>query len=190
MKTKIALTFDDGPGEFTSRILATLEKNQARASFFVVGRKVDALKDVVIRAHEMGNEIINHSWSHCKDPNLSGLSADEIRKELSDTRDVILKTVGTCPNMFRPPYGAVSDTLEAVAEEMGLKIILWSVDSWDWKSKDPNCIYKEIFANIHDDAIILCHDVHETTAIAMERVIPALAEKYELVTMSELYDTL
>ncbi|MCL2577353.1 MAG: polysaccharide deacetylase family protein [Defluviitaleaceae bacterium] len=186
IKPQVALTFDDGPSEHTARILDTLEKNQARASFFVLGSKIDTGKNIIKRAHEMENEIISHSWSHCKEPDLSGLCAEEIRKELINTREIILQTVGTCPDMFRPPYGAVSDTLKDVAEELGLAIILWSVDSWDWKSKDAGCIYNEIFSNIHDNAVILCHDVHATTADAMERVIPALTEKYELVTVSEL----
>ena len=186
MRAKVALTFDDGPGEFTPRILDTLEKYNARASFFVLGGKIAAAEDIVKRAYAMGNEIISHSWSHCKNPNLSELAADEIRKELLDTHEIIRKTVGHSPMMFRPPYGAMSDTLKKVAEDLGLAIILWSVDSRDWKSKDADEIYREIFENIHGNAVILCHDVHATTADAMERVIPALAEKYELVTVSEL----
>ncbi|MCL2224297.1 MAG: polysaccharide deacetylase family protein [Defluviitaleaceae bacterium] len=188
MKPKIALTFDDGPGEFTPRILDTLEKNNARASFFVVGRKIADGADTIKRAHEMGNEIISHSWSHCKNPNLSGLSADEIRKELTDTHNLIRETLGISPPMFRPPYGALSDTLENVARELGFAIILWTIDSWDWKSKSPPAIHNEIFTNLHDNAIILCHDVHATTAEAMERVIPELLQKYELVTVSEVLE--
>lgn len=186
IKPLAALTFDDGPSEHTVRILDTLETCGARASFFIVGSKVDAGKSIIKRAFDMGNEIISHSWTHCKNPDLSKLSAEEIRKELLDTAAAIRLVTGVCPKMFRPPYGAVSDTLKDVAKELGCAIILWSVDSWDWQSKNADCVYNEIFSNMHDNAVILCHDVHPTTADAIERVIPDLLEKYQLVTVSEL----
>jgi peptidoglycan/xylan/chitin deacetylase (PgdA/CDA1 family) len=109
-----------------------------------------------------------------------------MRTELRRTHELISETLGVSPPMFRPPYGAMSENLKSVAASMGLAIILWSVDTWDWRSKCPDEIYKEVFENIHENAGILCHDVHETTVIAMERVIPTLAERYELCTVSEL----
>jgi len=186
VKPKIALTFDDGPSEFTTRILDTLEKHNARASFFVIGSKVEEGADIIKRAAGMGSEIISHSWSHCRGPNLSQLSPAEMREELLNTHAAIERVVGFSPAMFRPPYGAVSDNLKNVAAELGLSIILWRVDSWDWKSKNADSVYDEIFENVSDGAVILCHDIHETTADAMERVIPDLLEKYEMVTVSEL----
>jgi len=186
IKPKIALTFDDGPSEYTLRILDTLEKYNARASFFVVGSKVEAHEATIKRAVDKKHEIISHSWSHCENPNLSQLSADEIKKELLDTHAAIERVVGFSPDMFRPPYGDVSDTLKDVAAELGLSIILWKVDSWDWRSLNADMVYDEIFSNICDNAVILCHDVHATTADAMERVVPDLLAKYEMVTISEM----
>lgn len=187
MKPKIALTFDDGPSGYTPRILDILERHNARASFFVVGNIVEAGADTIKRAVAMGSEVISHSWSHCKEPYLSQLAPDEIRKELLDTHAAIKGVTGFSSAMFRPPYGEVSDTLKDVAEELGLSIIMWSVDSWDWKSQNADSVYGEIFSNVSkENSVILCHDVHETTADAMERVIPDLLEEYELVTVSEL----
>lgn len=186
MKPPIALTFDDGPCEHTVRILDTLAAHNARASFFVLGGKADAGREIIKRAFAAGNEIISHSWSHRKNPNLSELPAEEIRKELTSTRDAILSITGVCPNFFRPPYGAVSDTLKTVAAELGLSIINWSVDPLDWECKNADIVFGRIMEKVHDHAIILCHDVHATTADAMERVIPALLENYRLVTVSEL----
>jgi len=186
MKPLIALTFDDGPSEHTSRIVDTLSRHGGKASFFVLGNKLEEGKEIVLRTHATGNEIISHSWTHCKEPNLSELSEDEMRKELTDTHEAIRAMVGDSPKMFRPPYGAVTDELKKVAAELDLAIIIWSVDSWDWRDQKPDAIFDKIFSNIHDDGVILCHDTHASTADAMERVIPALCEKYTLVTMTEL----
>jgi peptidoglycan/xylan/chitin deacetylase (PgdA/CDA1 family) len=186
MKPKIALTFDDGPSEHTSRILDTLEKYKTRASFFVTGQKIEAGTAIIKRAAAAGNEIISHTWSHCDSPPLSQLSADEIRKELLDTHAAVERVVGFSPAMFRPPYGSLSDTLKNVAKELGLTIILWGTDAWDWRSRNADCIYNEIFSNTYERDVILCHDNYTTTADAMERVVPDLLVKYEMVTLSEL----
>jgi peptidoglycan/xylan/chitin deacetylase (PgdA/CDA1 family) len=186
MKPQIALTFDDGPSEHTLPILDTLAKHNARASFFVLGGKLEKGAATVKRAADAGHEIISHSWSHCKAPDLSELTAEEMKKELLDTHAAIERLLGKSPAMFRPPYGAVSDTLLDTAAQLGLSVILWSLDAWDWRSLNADEVYEEIFTNIHDGAVILCHDVHPSTVTAMERVIPDLVEKYDLVTVSEL----
>lgn len=186
IKPPIALTFDDGPSEHTPRILDTLLKYDAKASFFVLGKKIASHEAIIKRAFVAGHEVISHTWSHCKNPNLSELSADDNRKELNDTRDALLAVTGCCPYFFRPPYGAVSHTTKEVSAELGLAIINWSVDPADWKNQCPDTIFEKIMATIHNGAIILCHDVYDTTAEAMERVIPVLSQKYELVTVSEL----
>ncbi|MCL1842379.1 MAG: polysaccharide deacetylase family protein [Defluviitaleaceae bacterium] len=190
-KPQVALTFDDGPSEHSLRILDTLEKYKARATFFVLGKNFSAKvsakeRQTIKRTFDMGSEVISHSWSHCKNPNLSQLDAEEIKKELLETAEAIRGVVGVSPKMFRPPYGAVSETLRSVADELGLAIILWSLDAWDWRSQNASEIYDEIFSKLHDNAVILCHDVYSSTAEAMERVIPDLLETYELVTVSEL----
>jgi peptidoglycan/xylan/chitin deacetylase (PgdA/CDA1 family) len=186
MKPQIALTFDDGPSEHMMAILDVLERYDATASFFVQGDKVEAGISMIKRAINMKCEIISHSWSHCNCPNLSELTTDEIKKELMDTQDAIKRVAGFNHAIFRPPYGAVSDTLKDVAEELGLSIILWTVDSWDWKSRNENKIYDEIFNNLRARDVILCHDDHATTASAMKSVVPDLLKKYEMVTVSTL----
>ncbi|MCL1882500.1 MAG: polysaccharide deacetylase family protein [Defluviitaleaceae bacterium] len=182
-KSPIALTFDDGPSEHTSRILDTLEKYNAKASFFVLGERLEAGKDIVKRAHDMGNEVIVHSWTHA---NLTTLTPDEIKKELTSTQDAINKLLGTCPNFYRPPYGANDDTVKKASKEIGFSLINWSIDALDWENKNADIIFTKIMTWITAKAIILCHDVYESTAEAMERVIPTLQSGFELVTVSEL----
>ncbi|MCL2638205.1 MAG: polysaccharide deacetylase family protein [Oscillospiraceae bacterium] len=184
MKKIAALTFDDGPSEHTLRILDALEKHCARATFFVMGNKIEAEKRTIQRAFNMGNEIITHAWNH---RNLTTLTADEIKAELNETSALIESVTGVYPTFYRPPYGAVNDTVKKVSAEQGYAIINWSVDPLDWECKNAELVYERIMANMHDRAIILSHDVYDSTAEAMERVIPELiCRGYEIVTVSEL----
>jgi len=183
-KPMIALTFDDGPSKYTAQILDTLEKYNARATFCVVGNLVNARKDTVKSAFDIGCEIIGHSWDH-KD--LSKLSAADISDQLNSTSAAIESVTGVWPQLYRPPYGAVSNTLKSTSAELGYAIIYWSVDPLDWSSRNAEKVYNEIMNNASNKAIVLSHDLYGSTADAMERIIPELiAQGYQLVTVSEL----
>jgi peptidoglycan/xylan/chitin deacetylase (PgdA/CDA1 family) len=184
LKPMIALTFDDGPSKYTLQILATLEKHGGRATFCVVGNLVDARKDTVKRAFDLGHEIIGHSWDH---RDLSKLSAAEIKKQLNDTAAAIEAVIGVYPMLYRPPYGAVSTTLKNTSGELGFALINWSVDTMDWSSRNADKVYKAVMSDASNRAIVLCHDLYGSTADAMERVIPELiSQGYQLVTVTEL----
>jgi len=180
----IALTFDDGPSKYTSQVLNILEKYNVRVTFCVVGNLVNARKDTVKRAFNLGCEIIGHSWDH---RNLSKLSAEEIKKELIDTSSVIESVTGVSPKLYRPPYGAVSSTLKKASADLGYAMINWSVDPEDWKTRNADAVYSAVMSHVKDRAIVLSHDLYGTTADAYERIIPELISKgYQLVTISEL----
>jgi peptidoglycan/xylan/chitin deacetylase (PgdA/CDA1 family) len=180
----IALTFDDGPSQYTNGILDTLTKNGAKATFFVIGNNVGRYSQAVKNVVSQGSEIANHTWDHKQ---LTKLTADEIRKELSDTNEAVYKAAGVRPTIFRPPYGSVDDSVKGVAKQAGMAAINWSVDTIDWKTKNADAVYNEVIKSAKSGSIILCHDIYPTTAEAMKRVIPDLAAKgYKLVTVSEL----
>jgi len=183
-KPIVALTFDDGPSIHTSRILDTLQKYGGRVSFFVMGNKVAEHKTRILRALHMECEIICHAWDH---PDLTKLSGRAIKKQLFDTIAAIAKVTGTVSLMFRPPYGYTNTKVEKIAKKLGLAIVKWSIDPSDWKVKDADAVYASIMVTVKDGDIVLCHDLHESTAAAMNRVIPDLIEQgYQLVTVSEL----
>lgn len=184
-KPMIALTFDDGPTKQTERILNVLERCGGRATFCVVGEFAKIRKSTVLRAYNLGCDIIGHSWNH---RNLTKLSEDEIRKQILDTAAVIKEAMGAEPlKMYRPPYGAINDKVMNVSRDLGYAIINWSLDPLDWKTKNADTTYAYIINRVNDKAIILSHDLYAATADAMERVIPALVAKgYQLVTISEL----
>lgn len=179
----IALTFDDGPSVYTSRIVDLLYEHGGRATFFVLGSRIDSRRDVILHMHSLGNEVANHSWSH---RNLSRASRDSIYQELRGTRNAISSVIGYSAPLFRPPYGATSPLVREVAAEFGYPIINWHIDTLDWRYRDPQRIYDVIMSQAEPGAIILLHDIHSTTAAAMEMVIPRLVEEgFDLVTVSE-----
>jgi len=181
----IALTFDDGPSSrHTGRILDLLEQYGGRATFFVLGNLVNDNSDIVARAHQNGNEILGHSWNH---RNLTNLSNEEIRRQILDTNAVIESVTGIQGNMFRAPFGAVNANVRSIAQELGFAIVNWSIDPRDWDHRDANRTYSSIINNARSGSIVVLHDIHGSTADAMERVIPELVSRgYQLVTVSEL----
>jgi len=181
---KIALTFDDGPSIYTTKILNTLQQNEGRLTFFVMGSLVEEHKGKIYRASQMGCEIICHTWDH---PDYTKISKRAIKKQLYNTIAAIAKVTGSVTPMFRPTYGYYDEKVEKVARKLGLSMVNWSVDPRDWECLDADSVYSIIMNEAKDGDIILCHDVYDSTAIAMSRVIPDLiARGYELVTVSEL----
>ena len=186
---KIALTFDDGPSQFTDYILDILEQYDARATFFVLGNRVHSGADIIRRTVELGNEVAGHSWNH---RNFAGLSADAIRAQMKDTSAAIEYVLGEPPPpFFRPPYGIVTSRVRRVAEELEYSIINWSIDPKDWQNRDADTIYRLVMENAVDGGIVLLHDIRIYTKEAVERIVPGLIEKgFQLVTVSELLEYL
>ncbi|MCL2288595.1 MAG: polysaccharide deacetylase family protein, partial [Candidatus Bathyarchaeota archaeon] len=180
----IALTFDDGPSEYTNRLLDILSENNAKATFFVTGSKVGANQQVLEKALLQDCEIVGHTWSHS---DLTSLSVVEIKQELLKTNNELQDKLGVYPQMFRPPFGEINNNIITAAEELNLAIILWSISTLDWQNQNAAKIHETIVNNVHDGAIILCHDTIEATIDAMDTTIPELISKgYTLVTVSEL----
>ena len=179
----IALTFDDGPGQYTDKLLDCLEENNAHATFFMLGQLVDQYPETVKRMVELGCEIGNHSWDH---QNMLDLSLDGVVKEFGDTDQALIDACGQESTVIRPPYGNYTDDIIAA---VGKPFILWSIDSLDWKYMDADLDYNGIMndSNLGDGAVILMHDIHKPSVDAALRLIPALVDQgYKLVTVSEM----
>ncbi|MCL2220737.1 MAG: polysaccharide deacetylase family protein [Oscillospiraceae bacterium] len=181
----IALTFDDGPSIHTIPILDALEYHGVVATFYVTANRLENYRDIAIRTHMMGNEIANHTWSH---PRLPHLSWEEIFTELHESNIAIAEITGTVPASFRPTFGFFDSRVEEIARDLGLPLILWSLDTNDWYTRDVNSTFNIVMNNVRDRDIILLHDLHEPTARATVLLIPALLERgFQLVTVSELF---
>jgi peptidoglycan/xylan/chitin deacetylase (PgdA/CDA1 family) len=184
----VALTFDDGPGAYTNRLLDTLYARNVPATFFVLGQQVSANPAVAKRMVEEGHEIASHSYRH---PNFTSMSASGIRDELNQSRNAILQATGAVPALLRPPYGSYNSTVQSVAIELGLPLIMWSVDTRDWESRNVNSILGHFTdgnrIKIKDGDIILMHDIYSTTVDAAIRAVDLLlADGFTFVTVSEL----
>ena len=181
-KTRIALTFDDGPGEYTDELLDCLEENNAHATFFMLGQNVGSWESTVQRMADIGCEIGSHSWDH---PNLYNLSMDSVAKEFSDTDAALEKACGQKASVARAPYGNWSDD---IISTVGKPFFTWSLDSLDWSYLDVNKDYDAVMnGDLTDGSIILMHDIHEPSVQAAIKMIPELVQKgYKLMTVSEL----
>ena len=161
--------------------METLNSNGAVATFFVLGNRVKQNKELVLRMIENGNEIGNHTYNHRL---LTTISNEELNKQIDRTQNIISEVTGVEPVVMRPTYGAINNRLK---ENINMPIILWSVDTMDWKSKDAKAISKHILNNIKDGDIVLMHDIYLSTVDAVKIVIPELIKRgYQLVTVSEL----
>lgn len=177
----VALTFDDGPGyESTDRILNTLKRHDVKATFFVLGSKVEQNPEMLKKIHNEGHEIASHSYSH---PNLTKLKKEEVTQQLKQTNTAIKNTVGTDTIYLRPPYGAYNKEIEDTSKQ---KIILWNVDSQDWQLRDGEKIKVHVLGNLSPQSIVLFHDIYDSSADAVEKIIPELKKQgYEFVTTSQ-----
>ena len=133
----VALTFDDGPGERTSEILAVLASENVAATFFVVGREAAAAPDLVRQMHAAGHAVENHSWSHPSAARRGRWNPRVIAKEIERTSAAIAEITGQPPCFFRPPQGVVPGA-EKPTQAAGLTLTLWSVDTRDWATRGPN----------------------------------------------------
>lgn len=177
----IALTFDDGPSSFTDRLLDCLEANNAKATFFMVGKEILSFPDEVKRMKALGCELGNHTYDHT---DLATLSASDISSEISRVDQELVNLTGQGATVVRPPYGSVNDTVKAT---VGTPMILWSIDTLDWKTQDVQSTVEEVMNNVQDGSIILMHDIYSTSVDAAEILIPQLIEDgYQLVTVHEL----
>lgn len=180
-KKMVALTYDDGPSIYTPRILKTLKENNSVATFFVVGNRVPMYSDTVKKAYGMGCEIGNHTYEH---KILTRADAAGIRNQVSRTNVAVKKITGTAPIVMRPPGGAVNNMVKS---QTGMPMILWSIDTLDWRTRNVASTKTAVLDHVKDGDIVLMHDLYEATANASTTIIPTLVERgYQLVTVSEL----
>ena len=180
----IALTFDDGPGPYTAHLLDVLDQYGAKATFFLIGSKVSSQANVVRSIHARGHQLGNHSWSH---PELPKLPAGQIAGEIDRTNDAIKQATGVTPAILRPPYGAVNGVVLEQLRLRGMSSILWSVDTRDWADRNSDIVCSRAVAGARPGAVILMHDIHQTSVSAVPCILSALKQQgYSFVTVQGL----
>lgn len=182
----IAFTFDDGPSQYTSRLLDGLEQRGIVATFFMNGANgangLSRYSALAARMAALGCQCANHTDRHAKFPQLT---AAQMRKEVSTVEGYLYHALGAeYTDLVRIPYGYDTDAIRAAVDR---PMILWSVDTMDWKTLDANAVYTHIMEHAYDGAILLMHDSYATTVSGALRAADALKKQgYELVTVSEL----
>ncbi|MDF2721976.1 MAG: chitooligosaccharide deacetylase [Paenibacillus sp.] len=188
----IALTFDDGPDpEDTVAILELLKAYEAKATFFVVGQRVDKYPAIAQREINEGHEIANHTYNH-KYMNGNRISQAGIQEEILKTERSIVQATGQKPQLFRPPGGYYNEHVVNASRQTGYKVILWSwhQDTEDWHTPGVKRIVNKVLNNARNGDIVLFHDYVEgksQTVEALNQILPELKNRgFRFVTVSQL----
>lgn len=185
-KKLVILTIDDGPSRaFVEKVSITLKHYHATATFFCIGKNIQAEPSAIRLIHQNGFEIGNHSFSH---RTFTRLSNEEIKREINQTSDLIEKITGLRPTYFRPPQGAYNQRVRRTIESTGLKMAMWTIDPKDWRGKNgpnPEQTVNYITCRLKPGAIILLHEKRNTW-----KALPLLLDRldkqgYQAVSLRE-----
>jgi len=183
---EVAFTFDDGPGPYTQLALRKLRQAHERATFFVVGFSMNNFPGYLPRELTVGS-IGDHTYNHL---DLPQLSPDQITSQIELAKRQIQRQSGQPVDLFRPPYGAIDSTVEAIARHLGVLAVLWTADSRDSLGADYTGIIKNVRAALHPGAIILMHENRGQTIRALTTLLPLLHRRHlRSVSLPELMAT-
>ena len=179
----IAVTFDDGPSQYTSTLLDGLKERGVHATFFMQGINAESYPAIVKRAWMEGHQICSHTYNH---PQLTNLSVANIQSQLSRTDGILDKALGfDLTYMLRPPYGAYNQT---VLNTAGVPCFYWSVDTRDWESRNADSVYNMFLRYAKDGSVVLLHDLYPTSVSGALRAIDTLkSQGYQFVTVAEMF---
>ncbi|GAB1823106.1 polysaccharide deacetylase family protein [Herbidospora sp. RD11066] len=184
----IALTFDDGPGPYTTKLLATLKKYNAKATFFVIGREVNKHQTLLKTVAKAGHQIGNHTWTH---PWLTELTRTEVYDEVNETQKLIKKVTGKNPSVMRAPGGLTDDTVREIAAKLNMVLIPGTTSTGDWIADNRQVGYltSKTLEVAKRGAVILMHETVKETVDSMPRVLATLKKQgYYFVTASTLLE--
>lgn len=184
---EIALTFDDGPGPYTPQILALLERHGVPATFFEVGVLERYFHGSTAAIVADGDAIGDHTEGHAA---MSRLSAAGQRSQLLSDALAVQRRGARFPRLFRPPYGMWNRTTLALLHRYRMLMVLWTVDTGDYRRPGVNAIVKAALAGARPGAIILLHDAggdRSQTVKALPKILAGLRRRgYRLVTVPRL----
>ena len=169
----VALTYDDGPSDWTWGVSTELKANGLRATFFMIGSKVEQNPATVRKVVADGNIVGNHTFNH---PYLTDLTAAEVKKELVDTSSAIRGATGARPKLFRPPYGATNAQIRAIAKDAGMTEVIWTLDTNDWQGLTTQQVV-DVVSTAKAGDVILMHDDSDKDMAAAPLIAQSFASK-------------
>lgn len=180
-KKTIAFTFDDGPSDYDLQLIDLLANSHSSATFFIVGNRINNFPNSVKKMVEYNMEIGNHTYNH---KSLSGLSNKAIKDQITKTNDLFKELTGKEMWLLRPSYGAVN---KRVLLQVQMPVILWNIDTLDWKYRNAQKVYDEIMKNLQDGDIVLMHSLYKSTVEAVDMSLKELYKKgIQVVSVGEL----
>ena len=192
-KGEVILTFDDGPAEFTEEVSASMKAGGAESLFFVLGRNLDKEGKKRIKAEAAdGHQVAVHGYYHAteQDKPFTDYPTETILSQVGKVSGMISGVTGAKPAYFRPPYGIITaDALLAVASDLDLVPVGWTIDTLDWSTKDPEALYANTISMIQKrgKGIVLMHDIHPQSRTAAANLVKWLAENgYKVVSPDRL----
>jgi len=182
---QVAITFDDGPGEFTPMVLDVLKKYSAPATFFCIGKNIQQHPQILARVVAEGHLVGNHSYSHSNYFDL--YRKNRVVTELRDTDALIERATGRKNLYFRPPYGVTTPSIRQALAVTGHTVIGWSIRSLDAVIKDEQQILERIKKRLAPGGIILLHDTSLRSVHVLEQLLIFLKQNgYSVVSLEQL----
>lgn len=171
--------------EYLPSMLATLKEHQVKATFFLEGRWAKEHPELVKRIAAEGHELGNHSYSH---PVMAALSREKTHEELLKTNEVIEASVGKAPTWFGPPSGSYGEHTVKAAWKLGMRTVLWTVDTIDWQKPEPHILLDRVLAKVDHGSMILMHPT-EPTAESLDQLIIEIRKRHlKIGTVTQLMD--
>jgi peptidoglycan-N-acetylglucosamine deacetylase len=190
---KMALTFDDGPNDpCTMRLLEVLARHDVKATFFLIGRRVEKRPDIAREVVKAGHIVGNHTFTH---PLLTFKSGVEVKEQLISCNRALCGAVGEHSDLFRPPFGGRRPAVLRIARGMGLVPVMWNVTGYDWNAPSAEHIERKVARQVRGGDVVLLHDGDDKafgadrshTVTATDRIITRYkSEGYEFVTIPEM----
>ncbi|WP_230397599.1 polysaccharide deacetylase family protein [Novisyntrophococcus fermenticellae] len=178
---RVALTFDDGPSEYTMSLLDGLRERGVKATFFLQGQCIEGREKIIRQMQEDGHLIGNHTFHHVQ---LTKLSDEQAKQEVVSTSNAIFKITGIYTAFIRPPFGEWKKGLDY---NVTMIPVLWTLDSRDWYTQNTPVIVNEVMKQVDDGDIILMHDCFQTSVESALQIVDRLKEQgYEFVTVDEM----
>jgi peptidoglycan/xylan/chitin deacetylase (PgdA/CDA1 family) len=182
---KIAITFDDGPSIFTLEVLELLKKYNVKATFFCIGKNIEAYPEILKQIIAEGHLVGNHSYSHSKF--FDFYNAKKIQKEIQKTDELLEKFTSKKINFFRPPYGVTTPSIRRALEKTQHTIIGWNIRSLDGGTKNQELIFNRIIKRVSPGGIVLLHDTASHSVLVLEQFLQFLQQNnYKVVSIEEL----
>ncbi|RMZ60547.1 polysaccharide deacetylase family protein [Chryseobacterium nematophagum] len=182
---EVALTFDDGPTEFTPQFLDLLKEYNIKATFFCIGKQIEKYPEIFKRIILEGHTIGNHTFSHSN--NTGFLSTSQITNEIERCDEIIFKVGNIKTNLYRPPFGVTNPNIAKAIKKTHKKSIGWNIRSLDTITPDEKKIYKKVTKNLKKGSIILLHDTSQKTYNVLVDILLFLKEKkYSTFTINSI----